>query len=170
MEEIFDCEYWADAPTLIKIGAVFPTGTKRTDFVCGFKDGSLGIFEAKGTTGTAGNLSGALADGKKQAMAITAADPISQRVVVGAALGGEFAKVILVDPPGDPVGSGPASTAGNAGVAPTNLTADLVKRAARKMRRTIPLDETVFRGPGLEIRLTRTPFDEKKRHGWLATT
>ena len=102
-----------------------------------------------------------------QAAALTAQDPISQRVVVGAALGGEYAKVILVDPPNDPVGSRPASTAGNAGVAPTNITVAMVAKAARKMRRTIPLDETIFRAAGMEIRLKCEEYKEDKRHGWL---
>jgi hypothetical protein len=102
-----------------------------------------------------------LASGKLQAAALTAQDPISQRVVVGAALGGEFAKVILVDPPNDPVG------AIHELPLPTNLTVAMVARAARNMRRTIPLDETIFRGPGLEIRLTREEYRNDKRHGWL---
>ena len=158
MEEIFDCEYWADASTLIKIGAVFPTGTKRPDFVCGFKDGSLGIFEAKGTTGSTGNLAGALADGKKQAASLTALDPISQRVVVGVAMNGgtKPTKVIMLDPP-EP----------DADAIKTNITADLVKRAARKMRRAIPLNETEFRGPRREIKLTRDQYRADKRHGWI---
>ena len=106
-----------------------------------------------------------------QAQGITAADPISWRVVVGAALGGEFAKVILVDPPSTPLGDRPSAGSGNSrslsGAETTNLTADMVKRAARKMRRTIPLDETIFRAPGLEIRLTREEYKEDKRHGWI---
>ena len=157
MEEIFDCDYWADASSLIEQGMVVPSGSKRPDFVCGFADGSLGIFEAKGTTGTSGNLSGALAEGKKQAASLTALDPISQRVVVGAALGGEFAKVILLDPPGCDDAK------------PTNLSSDMVKRAARKMRRTIPLDETIFRGPGMEITLKHETLRKGKNHGWLET-
>ena len=55
MEELFRCEYWADTSALIKQGAVFPVGSKRPDFVCGFADGTLGVFEAKGTTGTPGS-------------------------------------------------------------------------------------------------------------------
>ncbi|MCD6502364.1 hypothetical protein J7L01_07150 [bacterium] len=173
MEEIFDCEYWADTSALIKKGAVFPTGTKRPDFVCGFKDGSLGIFEAKGTTGTAGGLSGALADGKIQTAGISATDPISMRVVVGVALGGEVAKVIMLDPE-------PENNA-----IKTNLTAKLVAEAAKEMRTTVgeaymPPEgagriypsptpakiETIFRGPDGEIKLTNQ-FKEEKGHGWL---
>ena len=78
--------------------------------------------------------------------------------------------MILVDPQNDPVGSRPASTAGNAGVAPTNITVAMVAKAARKMRRTIPLNETEFRGPGGQIALERKPFIEGKRHGWLQIT
>ena len=154
MEEIFHCEYWADTSALIKKGAVFPVGSKRPDFVCTFPDGSLGIFEAKGTTGTPGNL--ALKAGKTQTQGITAADPISMRVVVGCALGGETARVVLLDPPEPDVNA-----------EPTNLTADIVRLAARKMRRKIPLDETVFRGPGLEITLKRDEYRADKRHGWI---
>ncbi|MCD6381393.1 MAG: hypothetical protein J7L43_00230 [Candidatus Aenigmarchaeota archaeon] len=195
MEEIFNCEYWADASTLIKIGAVFPIGTKRPDFICGFKDGSLGIFEAKGTTGTAGGLSGALADSKLQTSGITATDPISQRVVVGTALGGEVAKVVLLDPPGPSTGSGNGRSVGEP-AEPTNLTAKLVAEAAKAMRMGTPFDrlrerptdgpvielaemaetpaqiETIFRGPDgatgatREIKLTNE-FKEEKRHGWL---
>jgi len=135
MEELFDCEYWADTSTLIKIGAVFPVGSKRLDFVCGFKDGSLGVFEAKGTTGTAGGLSGALADGKLQTAGIGATDPISCRIVVGCALGGGETRVVLRDPPGPSTGSGTGNTE-------TNITADLVKAAAKQMRASIRLAPT----------------------------
>jgi hypothetical protein len=179
MEEIFQCEFWADCSALIKAGAVFPIGSRRPDFVCGFADGSLGIFEAKGTTGTAGNL--ALTEGKLQAQAITAPDPISQRVVVGCALGGDTTKIVLLDPPppDDSVGAGsPGSPV------ETNLTADLVRKAAMKMRkRTVgeglrpsPTEPakavTIFRGPDsanrrVEIALTHDDYKEDKRHGWL---
>ena len=195
MEEIFHCEYWADTSALIKKGAVFPVGSKRPDFVCGFADGSLGIFEAKGTTGTTGNLSGPLADGKKQTRGITATDPISMRVVVGAALGGGTAKVVLLDPPGPSTGSGNGRSVGEP-AEPTNLTAKLVAEAAKAMRMGTPFDrlrerptdgpvielaemaetpaqiETIFRGPDgatgatREIKLTNE-FKEEKRHGWL---
>ncbi|MCD6501105.1 hypothetical protein J7L01_00755, partial [bacterium] len=184
MEEIFDCEYWADASTLIKIGAVFPTGTKRPDFVCGFKDGSLGIFEAKGTTGSTGNLAGALADGKLQTAAITAQTPITRRVAVGIALHGGTQPVTLVilDPPN---GTGEATSPLR-----TNLTAAMVRAAAKAMR-TAPFDklrerptgrpvaepaeaaetpaqiETIFRGPRREIKLEREEYRADKRHGWL---
>ena len=161
MEEVFGCETWADASALIAEGMVIPSGGRRPDFVCTFPDGSLGIFEAKGTTGTAGDLTPALATGKLQAGAITAATPIKYRVVVGVALysGAKPAKVILLDPPpNDPTAK------------PTNLTADMVARAARKMRRTIPLDETIFRSPEMEIRLKHEALREGKKHGWLAIT
>jgi len=143
MEEIFDCEYWADVSTLIKIGAVFPTGTKRPDFVCTFKDGSLGVFEAKGTTGTSGNITGALASGKLQTADIGSQDgtgpsgPIAMRAVVGAVLGEDFMRVIILDPPGPSTGSGTGGSGSSVGepAEPTNLTADLVKKAAIEMRR-----------------------------------
>ncbi len=194
MEEIFHCEYWADTSTLIKKGAVFPVGSKRPDFVCGFKDGSLGVFEAKGTTGTAGNLSGPLASGKKQTQGITATDPISMRVVVGCALGGDTAKVILLDPPSTGSGNGPVGEP----VEPTNLTAKMVAEAAKSMRTSIRdsvstqppgfdrlsrrnrslsrpsgrietpgIIETIFRGPRGEIKLKRDQYRADKRHGWI---
>ena len=189
MEELFDCEYWADTSTLIKNGAVFPVGSKRPDFVCGFADGSLGIFEAKGTTGSAGNLTGALADGKLQTSGITATDPISMRVVVGVALGGDITRVVLIDP-----------LEPDADAEPTNLTAKLVAEAAMEIRRNasqaiLPVGaglrpardeereglkpspteppetpaqiETIFRGPkAREIKLTNE-FKQDKGHGWL---
>jgi len=183
MEEIFDCEFWADTSALIKSGAVFPIGTKRPDFVCGFKDGSLGIFEAKGTTGSIGDLASALAEGKKQTSGIGATDPISRRVAVGCALGGGETRVVLLDPPG------------NADAKPTNLTADLVREAAMKMRKPVgaPLvgareregtrpsptettvTETIFRGPEgatgatRQIALVHDDYKPDKRHGWLET-
>ena len=143
MEEIFDCEYWADASALIKSGAVFPIGTRRPDFVCGFSDGSLGIFEAKGTTGSIGDLTSALAEGKKQTSGIGATDPISRRVAVGCALGGGATRVVLLDPP-----EGDAK--------PTNLTADLVREAARKMRTLRPAATSLVKGgknPAIQERL-----------------
>lgn len=166
MEELFDCDTWADCSALIEAGVVFPTGTRRPDFVCTFKDGTLGVFEGKGTTGTAGNLTGALADGKTQTQGITALDPIRCRVVVGAALGADVTRIIILDPPG-----GSAE--------PTNLTADLVKKASREMR-TAPTiagtdimatreatTETLFRGPDSAITLKHETLREDKRHGWL---
>jgi len=171
MEELFHCEYWADATALIAEGMVVPTGSRRPDFVCTFPDGSLGIFEAKGTTGTAGNLSGALAEGKLQAQALTAQDPISRRVVVGVALGGDTARVILLDPPPDDTAGagspGPRGTGEETSPLQTNLTSAMVARAARSMRRTLPLNETEFRGPGLKLTLKREEYKGDKRHGWL---
>jgi len=183
MEEVFGCETWADASALIAEGMVIPSGGRRPDFVCTFADGSLGIFEAKGTTGTAGDLTSALASGKLQAGAITADTPIKYRVVVGVALysGAKPAKVILLDPPpNDPTAK------------PTNLTADLVKRAAMEMRtlrpsatsllkggtETPPFTKggqggsaiTIFRGPTGEIRLKRDDYRDEKKHGWLDIT
>ncbi len=173
MEEIFDCDVWADCSALIGVGLVFPTGTRRPDFVCVLKDGSLGVFEAKGTTGTSGNITGALTDGKRQTADIGANDPITKRVAVGAVLGEDFMRLILLDPPG-----GDAK--------PTNLTADLVKKAAIDMRRkrkpstVIPatepesrgeamggIIETVFRAPGMEITLKYEDLRKDKRHGWI---
>ncbi len=177
MEELFDCDTWADTSTLIKIGAVFPIGTRRPDFVCTFKDGTLGVFEAKGTTGTVGDLTGALKTGKLQTAGIGAQSPIKCRVAVGCALGTDVTRIILLDPP-------PGGDA-----KPTNLTADLVRQAAKAMRRPTvgvvrerpederavrepPLQlpgitETIFRGPTAEIALKREEYREEKKHGWL---
>ncbi len=179
MEELFGCDTWADCSALIKAGAVFPTGSRRPDFVCTFPDGSLGIFEAKGTTGTAGSL--ALSEGKLQTQGITAPDPISLRVVVGCALGGDATKIVLLDPPPDPAD----------GAKPTNLTADLVREAAKGMRASIrgeaptqppetdrslsrpegrietTVTETIFRGPDGEIALLHDDYKPDKLHGWL---
>ena len=150
MEELFNCDTWADCSSLIKAGAVFPTGSRRPDFVCTFPDGSLGVFEAKGTTSTAGNL--ALSQGKLQTQAITAPDPISQRVVVGCALGGGETRIVLLDPPppDDSVGAGsPGSPV------ETNLTADLVRKAAMKMRTLRPSGTSLDMGGEDLIPLTK---------------
>ena len=149
---------------------MFPIGTRRPDFVCGFADGSLGIFEAKGTTGSVADLTAALAAGKVQTAGIGSADPIRCRVAVGCALGGAATRVVLLDPPeGDDA-------------KPTNLTADLVREAAKKMRKfpskkrgggeadgvciTAPT-KTIFRGPDGQIALTHDDYKPDKRHGWL---
>ena len=135
-------------------------------------------FEAKGTTGTAGELSGPLADGKTQTQGIGAQAPIKYRVVVGCALGGGETRVVLLDPPGDDT-------------KPTNITADLVKAAAKMMRTPLSagftparerdgarpsptgrIETTIFRGPRdatgatREIKLTNE-FKDDKGHGWL---
>ena len=137
MEEIFHCETWADATAMIEAGFVVPTGSKCPDFVCTtFPDGSLGIFEAKGTTGTSGNITGALTDGKRQTAGIGATDPIKCRVAVGCALGGGETRVVLLDPPG------PSTPLGDRDAEPTNLTADIVRRAAKQMRASIRLSPT----------------------------
>jgi len=86
-------------------------------------------FEAKGTTGSVGDLTGALSDGKLQTAGIGATDPIKCRVAVGCAFGGGETRVVLLDPPG-----GDAE--------PTNITADLVRRAAKQMRASIRLAPT----------------------------
>ncbi len=174
MEELFNCDTWADCSALIKMGAVFPVGTKRPDFVCTLPDGSLGVFEAKGTTGTAGNL--ALSQGKIQTQGITADDPISLRVVVGCALGGDTTRIVLLDPPpSTPLGDRPSngerderslSGAETNGVK-TNLTADLVKRAAKGMRTQTQTLQTVFRSPTAELNLKRKDYKDDKGHGWL---
>jgi hypothetical protein len=177
-EEIFKCVEWADTSALLRQGAIFPLGSKRPDFVCTFPDNTLGIFEAKGTTG--GSINQALAEGKIQTAGITAPVQIKYRVVVGAIIG-EPTKIILLDPP-EPVGARHA-------VPVTNLTPDLVAKAAKAMR-TVPVGaplvgargregtrpsptniataqtETIFRSVLGEIKLT-TEFKEDKKHNWL---
>jgi len=185
MEEIFGCEFWADASAMIKEGLVVPTGTKTPDFVCGFKDGSLGIFEAKGTTRTVSALTQALNTGKYQAFSLDAQSPIKYRVVVGAALGESRTKIIIMDPPStrgaDGQSSGTGSSVGEPvePPAPSNLTAALVKRAAKQMRKPavgaiheLPLREpakveTIFRGPTRQFALAHDDYRDDKRHGWL---
>jgi hypothetical protein len=190
-EEIFKCVEWADTSALLRQGAIFPLGSKRPDFVCTFPDNTLGIFEAKGTTG--GSIAGALAEGKIQTAGITAPVQIKYRVVVGAIIG-EPTKIILLDPPGDDsVGAGlrPARDNGREGLrpSPTNLTPEMVAKAAKAMR-TVPVGaplvgargregtrpsptniataqtETIFRSSLGEIKLT-TEFKEDKKHNWL---
>jgi len=181
MEEIFRCEFWADASAMIESGLVVPTGSRAPDFVCTFDDDSLGIFEAKGTTGTVSALTQALKTGKFQTMALDAQSPIRHRVVVGVALGDPLTKVIVMDPDEDSVRAYCNTPLR------TNLSADLVKRAAKNMRKPIvgsrpasttgeaPPMETLFRGPAdgtgtaREIKLVRTEYKDEKRHGWLDT-
>jgi hypothetical protein len=186
MEALFHCVEWADTSALLKAGAIFSAGSKKPDYVCTLPDGTLGIFEAKGTTG--GSINPALAEGKIQTAGITAPVQIKHRVVVGAILG-ETTKIILLDPqPDDSVG------ARHAVPVQTNLTPEMVAKAAKAMRLTprpsdTPLDkggmggvplikgetprtrgggliETLFRGPDGEIKLTNE-FKEDKRHNWL---
>ena len=216
MEEIFHCESWADATALLKAGYVEyaaspegsstnPSGRHRCpDFVCTFPDGSLGIFEAKGTTGTASALTQSLKEGKYQAFALDAQSPIKHRVVVGTALGEPVTKVILMDPPpSTPLGDHNENRSLSGAETPddddpvgaihelplrTNLTADLVRSAAMKMRQPVgvvrerpgadtrtvhepPLQTpepptTIFRGPTREIALTNE-LKPKKNHSWL---
>jgi hypothetical protein len=170
-EELFKCVEWADTSALLKVGAVLPLGSKRPDIICTFSDGSLGIFEAKGTTGGSINL--ALAEGKIQTAGITAPVQIKHRVVVGTLIG-EPAKIILLDP--EP----------NADAKPTNLTPELVAKAAKNMRTggggfpskkrggaesdgVCAPTETIFRSSLGEIKLT-TEFKEEKKHTWLDVT
>ncbi|MGC9316092.1 MAG: hypothetical protein ACP5G4_10790 [bacterium] len=150
MEEIFHCETWADATAMIKAGLVVPTGSRCPDFVCTFPDGSLGIFEAKGTTGNVSALKQALATGKQQAMALSAESPIKYRVVIGTALGDGDTKIILVDPPGnddDPenTNGGPVGAIHELPIR-TNLTADIVRDAARGMRTLRPSATSLHKG------------------------
>jgi hypothetical protein len=166
-EELFHCVEWADTSALLKVGAVLPVTGKRPDYVCNLSDGSLGIFEAKGTTG--GSINQALAEGKIQTAGITAPVPIKHRVVVGAILG-EPAKIILLDPEPDP------ERARHAVPLQTNLTAEMVAKAAVAMRRSrvIPAKagiqaeggETIFRSSLGEIKLT-TEMKPEKKHTWL---
>ena len=173
MEELFHCVEWADTSALLKQGAIFSLGTKKPDYVCTFSDGSLGIFEAKGTTG--GSISDALREGKFQTSCLTAPVPIKHRVAVGVILG-SHTKIILLDPVGEP--AEPPE--------PTNLTPEMVAKAAKQMRTgggafpskkrgvTPQRDgvciaeptETIFRSSFGEIKLTNE-FKEDKRHNWL---
>ena len=188
MESVFHCVEWADTSALLKQGAIFPLGSKRPDFICTFSDGTLGIFEAKGTTG--GSINQALAEGKIQTAGITAPVQIKYRIVVGAILG-EPTKIILLDPPGpddpDSVGEHLRVLPPNGKAhrpSPTNLTPEMVAKAAKAMRTpssVIPASssvipakagiqvaggETNFRSAQGEIKLTNE-FKEDKKHNWL---
>jgi hypothetical protein len=171
MESVFHCVEWADTSALLRQGAILPLGSKRPDIICTFSDGTLGIFEAKGTTGGSINL--ALAEGKTQTAGITAPVQIKHRVVVGTLIG-EPAKIIMLDP--EP----------NADAKPTNLTPELVAKAAKNMRTggggfpskkrggaesdgVCAPTETIFRSSLGEIKLT-TEFKEEKKHTWLDVT
>ena len=173
-EEIFKCVEWADTSALIKAGAVFPTGLKLPDIICTFPDSTLGVFEAKGTTG--GSIAGALAEGKIQTVGITAPVQIKLLVVVGTLIG-EPAKIILLDPPSAPLrGRGSLSEAET-----TNLTPEIVAKAATLRQTQGPKKgkgkdkpvgelaeptETIFRSAEGEIKLVNEQKPEKK-HGWL---
>jgi hypothetical protein len=184
MEEVFGCESWADASALIKAGLVIQNSNLAPDFVCTFPDGSLGIFEAKGTTGKVSALTQSLKEGKIQACSLDAQSPIRCRVVVGTALGETNTRVVLLDPEPDSVG------AIHELPVRTNLSADLVKRAAKNMRtaptvgaplvgargregtRPSPTNiataatGTIFRSAQGEIALT-TELKPDKNHTWL---
>ena len=154
MEEIFHCEFWADATAMIEAGFVVPTGSKCPDFVCTFPDGSLGIFEAKGTTGKVSALTSALNTGKYQTMALDAESPIKLRVVVGVALGEPTTRVIMMDPDEADIRASGRSPI------PTNLNADLVKRAATKMRASIR-DSASTQPPGFDTLRTQPTEEER---------
>jgi hypothetical protein len=122
----------ADCSALIHAWMVFPIGSRRPDFVCVFKGGTLGVFKANGTTGISGDIAGALTNGKLQTADIGATDTIKYRVVVGAAFGG------------DSVGAGsPGPNDAGEATSPLrkNLTADIVKKAAIDMQ-TLRLSAT----------------------------
>ncbi len=79
---------------------------------------------------------------------------------VAGIIGGDTARVILLDPPDPMAGSGTGNIR-------TNLTADLVKRAAKGMRTQTQTLETVFRSPTAELALKREEYKGDKGHGWL---
>jgi len=170
MEEIFDCEAWCDTADAIDEGKVTAMGTSRPDFVCTFKDGTFGIFEAKGTTQSYGTSNSQAQTGKTQTAQIEpVSGDVSVRCCSAVSIMQETAtkrtRLLLLDPPG-PVGAGftPARVE-------VHLSRDRILEAAAARRfREKPFGDitTLFQGPQGEMLLTRKPFLPDKRHGWLS--
>jgi len=195
MEEIFNCVAWCDTADALRNWEVEAIGTRLPDFVCLFKDGSFGVFEAKGTTTTIGTAKSQTEDGKIQTQNIV---PKSGHVSVRCACGAHvnrngISALILRDPPSAPLGDRPSNSNGDRpsnsnGDRPSNrngdrslsgaettalkvdLTADAIIRAAeaRRYREKLFGDiRTMFVSDAGEFSLVRTPYIVEKRHGWL---
>ncbi len=167
MEELFNCEAWCDTSDALRNWEIEAVGTRLPDFVCLFKDGSFGVFEAKGTTTTLGTAISQTADGKKQTQTIVPKNGhVSVRCACGAHLNSKgISTLILRDPP-DP------DTAGAIHELPlqVNLTADAIIRGAesRRYRENLFGDiRTMFVSDEGEFSLVRKPYVTEKRHGWL---
>jgi hypothetical protein len=165
MEELFNCEAWCDTSDALKLWEVEQVGTRLPDFVCLFKDGSFGVFEAKGTTTTLGTAKSQTADGKFQTQTIV---PKSGHVSVRCACGAHvnrngISTLILRDPPP------PEPVEGRRAVK-VDLTADAIIRSAeaRRFRENLFGDiRTMFISDEGEFSLVRKPYIAEKRHGWL---
>ena len=163
MEEIFGCDSWCDTADALDAGTVEALGLSRPDFVCTFKDGSLGFFEAKGTTVGRTQANSQAAEGKYQTSQIEPIDGIV-RVRCATAVSIEkdessvMTRLLVQDPPSD----------GNAIL--VDITPERIRRAARARgyREKLFGDiTTLFEGRHKKLSLKRTPFDESKGHGWL---
>ena len=169
LEEIFKCEAWCDTADAISQHQVEALGTKRPDFVCTFPDGTFGIFEAKGTTQSYGTSNSQAEGGKQQTAKIVPTNgQVSVRCCCAVSIQKEAAnqrtRLLLLDPP----------QAENA--LPVALSRDkIIERTAMRRFREKPFGEiqTLFRGPqgitgtAREMTLTRKPYLQEKKHGWL---
>ena len=170
MEEIFHCEAWCDTADAISQHQVEALGTKRPDFVCTFPDGTFGIFEAKGTTQGYGTSNSQAEGGKQQTAKIVPTNgQVSVRCCCAVSIQKEAAnqrtRLLLLDPPSsvtEPV--------------EVHLSREkIIEAAATRRFRERPFGEiqTLFRGPqgvtgtAREMTLTRKPYLQEKKHGWL---
>ena len=164
MEEIFHCGAWCDTADAIDEGKVTAMGTSRPDFVCTFKDGSFGIFEAKGTTQSYGTSNSQAQTGKTQTAQIEPVNgDVSVRCCCAATIMQETTtkrtRLLLLDPPAD------------GDTIAVHLSRDrILEAAAARQFREKPFGDitALFRGPEGEMLLTRKPFLPDKRHGWLS--
>ena len=146
----------------------------------GFSWDNSSTAEANRAEGALSKLAAALPP-----MALDAESPIKYRVVVGVALGEPTTRVIMMDPDEADI-----RATGRSPI-PTNLNADLVKRAAKRMRKPAPVipatepesrgatmgetTETIFRGPRRATGATReialtNEYKPEKNHSWLDVT
>ncbi len=180
MEELFHCEAWCDTSDALLQWEVEQVGSRMPDFVCLFADGSFGVFEAKGTTGTVGTAKSQTEDGKEQTVCIQPkSGTISVRCACGISLAKTGSTLILRDPPSTPFGDRPSNSNGSRknrslSGAETNVTVDLTPEAiirgaeARRFRENMLGDiSAMFRCNNKALELVRKPFVKDKRHGWL---
>lgn len=163
MEEIFECDSWCDTADALDEGTVEALGLSRPDFVCTFADGSLGFFEAKGTTVGRSQANSQGNTGKVQTSQIEPVNGVV-RVRCCTAVSVEkdessvLTRLLVQDPPSN----------GNAVM--VNLTPEMVRQAARARgyREKLFGDiTTLFECGGKKLSLVRTPYLPEKRHGWL---
>lgn len=163
MEEIFDCESWCDTADALDKGTVEVLGLSRPDFVCTFKDGSLGFFEAKGTTQGRSQANSQGNEGKYQTSQI---EPVSGIVRVRCCMAvslekddsGVTTRLLIQDPPA------------SENVVKVDITPERIREAARARgyREKLFGDITaLFECGDRKLSLKRTPYVAEKRHGWL---